>query len=276
VGDAISGGLAKDPKICLALENSEKAKLLSTEKVSVKSFDGLNLMGEWYPAEDPKRIVIAMHGWRSSWQLDYGTSIDFLHDNGCSILLANQRSHNESDGEYIGFGVFERFDCLEWINYLINRFGKDIPIYLLGVSMGATTVLMASGFVLPASVHGIIADCGFTSPKAIWSYVAGSNLHLSEKLVYPIANAITKAKAKYDGEDCTTTDALSHNTVPVLFVHGTNDKFVPIQMTFENYTACKAPKELLVVPGAGHGFSYLEDTKLYQKTVLEFFRSYDK
>jgi len=207
--------------------------------------------------------------------VDYGSSVEFLHENGCSVLLASQRSHNESDGEYIGFGVFERFDCLEWINYVIGRCGKDIPIYLLGVSMGATTVLMASGFVLPASVHGIIADCGFTSPRAIWSYVASSNLHLSEKLVYPIANAITKAKAKYDGEDCTTVDALSLNTVPVLFIHGTNDKFVPIEMTFENYTACKAPKELLVVPGASHGLSYLEDTELYQKTVLGFFRSYD-
>lgn len=276
MGNALSGCDINSPEIQFAIKKSKELKELPVELVSTTSYDGLRLNGRWYPCDNPKRIIIAMHGWRSSWDRDYGMSFDFLKSCGCSMLFPDQRGQNDSDGEYIGFGVLERFDCLRWIKYVIDRFGTDIPIYLLGISMGATTVLMTSGFVLPAAVHGIIADCGFTSPHAIWSHVANNNLRISDKIIYPIANAIAKSKAKFDGDDCSTVDCLSTNAVPVLFIHGTKDTFVPIEMTFENYLACKAPKELFVVPGAGHGVSYLIDTPGYQRAVLDFFSEYDR
>jgi fermentation-respiration switch protein FrsA (DUF1100 family) len=189
------------------------------------------------------------------------------------MVYPDQRGQNESEGEYIGFGVLERHDCLNWIKYINERFGDSLPIYLLGVSMGASTVLMTSGFDLPDSVKGIIADCGFTSPRKIWEHVIKNNLKMSGKVAYPIVNAICKREAQFDGEEFSTTEALAKNQKPVLFIHGGGDSFVPIQMTFENYLACTAPKELLVVPGAGHGMSYITDSEAYMKAVKSFFKN---
>ena len=138
--------------------------------------------------------------------------------------------------------------------------------------MGATTVLMTSGFQLPTNVKGIIADCGFTSPHDIWQHVLDNNLHLNSKITYPIANAICKREAKFDGEEYSTEEALKTNDRPVLFIHGSADNFVPPEMTFRNYMACTAPKELLIVPEAGHGMSYVTAPRTYEKTVLSFFK----
>ena len=270
--DKLTGGLKSDPKAQTVLDASKNAELLPTEKVDIIGHDRIPLTGRFYHAPEPKRIIIAMHGWRSSWQMDYGCTAEFYHANNCSVLYPDQRGQNGSGGDHIGFGVLERHDCFAWIKYVVERFGTEIPIYLCGVSMGATTVLMTSGFVLPENVKGIIADCGFTSPHDIWEHVLDNNLHLSSKITYPIANAICKREAKFDGEEYSTTEALESNDRPVLFIHGSNDGFVPPEMTFRNYMACKAPKELLIVPEAGHGMSYVTDPKSYEKAVKRFFK----
>lgn len=276
IQDKLSGGLKTDPKTKSILVAADYAKSIETEKIKVTSHDGLSLTGSIYNCDTPKRIIIAMHGWRSSWQVDFGSSIEFYHNQDSLIVLPDQRGQNDSEGEYIGFGVLERHDCLAWINYAIERFGDKLPIYLCGVSMGATTVLMATGFKLPDSVKGIIADCGFTSPRKIWEHVLANNLRIGGKMAYPIVNSICKRKAQFDGEEYSTTDALSTNQKPVLFIHGSSDNFVPLQMTFENYLACNAEKELLIVPGASHGMSYITDTDAYEKAVKDFFLKHDK
>lgn len=275
--DRLTGGIEPDtPGLSEAIKKIESAKQLSTETVTIESSDGLTLTGHFYPAENTKRIIIAMHGWRSTWSVDYGASYEFYHKCGSAVLYPDQRGTGESDGEYIGFGVLERHDCLDWINYIINRFGTDIPIYLSGVSMGATTVLMTLGFSLPDCIKGVIADCGFTSPHAIWSHVSKSNLRLSDKLTYPIVNRICNKKAQFDGDEYSTVEALRDNKIPVLFIHGGADKFVPIEMTFENYEACTAEKDLLVVPSAGHGLSCVTDKDSYERAVKDFFKKHDR
>lgn len=267
----VSGGLIDDPKLKMVAKARKRAMGLETETVSIKSRDGLRLAGHIYGCEAPKRIILAMHGWRSDWMTDFGSCVDFLHDEGSVLICPDQRGQNDSEGEYIGFGVLERYDCIDWLKFVAERYPDDIPIYLLGVSMGASTVLMASGDRMPERVKGIIADCGFTSPHAIWKHVLDNNLKIKEKLTYPLANAIIRRKAQFDGDGYSTLDALKVNTRPVLFIHGSSDGFVPINMTFENYLATVAPKQLFIVPGAGHGMSYLTDTQGYQRTVREFF-----
>ncbi|MBP3480323.1 MAG: alpha/beta fold hydrolase [Clostridia bacterium] len=274
--DKLSGGGADEEIINTINQNGELLKSTVTERVAIQSRDGLTLVGHWYPAENAKRIVVAMHGWRSSWYADFGTSARFMHDTGCSVLYPDQRSQGESGGEHIGFGVLERYDCFDWVNYVIERFGSELPIYLCGISMGATTVLMASEFEYPPCVKGIISDCGFTSPRAIWSHVLKNNLHISDKIGYPIANYFVNKKASFDGDEMSTVDALRKNRLPVLFVHGDDDKFVPVQMTYENYAACTAEKTMLIAPGAGHGMSYFTDPEGYKSAVAGFFARHDK
>lgn len=251
-------------------------KLLETsmEEIGIETPDAVKLIGHWYPADNAKRVILAMHGWRSTWAKDFAAIADFWHENGCSVLFAEQRGQGMSGGEYMGFGMTERYDCTEWLRWICEN-TEDVPVYLAGISMGASTVLMASGLELPERVHGIMADCGFTSAKAIFQHIMKNTLHLSYTLHSADVEAICREKIQYGTDEYTTLDALAVNTRPVLFIHGTDDGFVPVEMTYENYKACTAEKRLFVVPGADHGGSYLVDREGYEREVTEFFGKYD-
>ncbi len=246
------------------------------ETVSLTSFDGEQLVGHLFRHKNAQRIIIAMHGWRSSWTTDFGIISEFWHNNNCTVLYAEQRGQNNSGGDYIGFGMIERHDCLSWINWVNDNLGDELPIYLAGLSMGASTVLMAAGAVLPDNVCGVIADCGYTSPYAIWKYIAQKNLHLSYGLMGAFANSICKKKLNMDANAYSTIDAMKSSPVPVLFIHGSDDRFVPVEMTYENYKACTAPKRLLIVPGAGHCMSYVVDKDSYEDAITSFWQDFDK
>lgn len=254
---------------------AEKLENSGCEEVEIKAYDGIRLVGHYRYCDDPKRIIIAMHGWRSSWCRDYGGIADFWNDNNCEVLYAEQRGQNASEGEYIGFGVMERYDCQKWAEYVDSRTQGELPIYLVGVSMGAATVLMASNLELPLSVHGIMADCGYTSPKAIWKHVVQDNFHIPYSFV---ASDIDRAYKKIANEDSdySCEEALKECKIPVLFVHGSDDTFVPVEMTYDNYKACASEKELLIVPGAEHGMSYFVAQELYEQRTKAFWNKHDK
>jgi fermentation-respiration switch protein FrsA (DUF1100 family) len=176
----------------------------------------------------------------------------------------------------MGFGMIERYDCAGWIDMISKHNPHNLPVYLAGISMGASTVLMAAGFGLDKNVKGIMADCGFTSANDIWRYVAENNMHMSYSIRKKLINNICKQKIQIGYDDYTTLDAMETNSTPILFIHGTDDSFVPIEMTYLNYKACKAPKHLFVVPGAGHAMSYILDKQGYEKTVKDFWNLYDR
>ncbi len=272
----IAGAQKIDPAfLSRAEESSERLAATESETAKIVSQDGSLLVGHFIPCDNPRRVIIAVHGWRSSWHKDFGMIADFWHNNGCSVLYVEQRGQNNSEGEHMGFGLTERYDCLSWVNWVIGRCGNDLPIYLAGVSMGAATVLMASGLELPENVHGIMADCGFTSPGAIWKHVAEKNLHILYGMHGAIADALCRRKILVGAGEYSTVEALQHATVPVLFVHGTDDHFVPVEMTYENYRACASPKRLLIVPGADHGMSYFVEPARYEEAVKDFWRMCD-
>ena len=257
------------------LAMSEKLKNSDCEVIEITGRDGEKLIGHLHRCEKPSRIIVAMHGWRSSWSKDFGAISEFWHKNNSSVLYVEQRGQNNSGGQYIGFGMLERYDCVEWLKWIYDNFSKDIPVYLSGISMGASTVLMALGLELPGNICGIMADCGYTSPHDIWKHVTENNLRLSYGMVASMADDICRKKINMGTKDCSTIDALKQNKIPVLFIHGTADRFVPIEMTYENYLACIAPKELLVVPGAEHAKSYLTDKEKYESVVMSFWNKYD-
>ncbi len=259
----------KDDPIWLAREQAQRElEQRPHEIVAITSRDGLRLIGHWFAGEHPRRTVVMVHGWHSTWAWDFGAHAAFLQD--CNLLLIEQRSHGASEGEYIGFGVLERYDCLDWLEFLRTKTGDTLPVYLFGISMGAATVLMTTG--LQPKIQGVIADCGFTSPKEIITYVMRKGNQCLPHVLYQLVNAMTRLRAGYGLADYSTLDAMAANTCPVLFIHGDADNFVPLAMTVQNYEACRARKMLLVVEGAGHATSYLTAPELYRRTVLEFFR----
>lgn len=272
----ISGIAEKDPMGKKISDAAEKLKDSCQKTVEIKGPGGEKLVGHLRLSENAKRIVIAVHGWRSSWNNDFGMIADFWKDNSCHVLYVEQRGQNSSEGDHMGFGMIERYDCLCWTNWVIENVDSSLPIYLAGISMGASTVLMTLGLNLPENICGVIADSGFTSAHDIWKHVTENNLHLSYRMMGFLADSMCKKKINIGTKEYSTMDALKNSDIPVLLIHGAHDKFVPVSMTYENYLAAKSEKELLIVPGAGHGRSYLMDKERYERAVLCFWRRFDK
>lgn len=256
-------------------EASQRLSGYACEQAEIISHDGIKLVGHWRPCKNPKRILLAMHGWRASWHGNFGIIADFFYDSQCSVLYVEQRGQNQSGGDYMGFGMLERYDCLDWIQWINENIGTELPLYLCGVSMGASTVLMAAGSPLPENVHGIVADCGFTSADAIWRHVTEKGMHLSYDMLKNIAESICEEKIHISPGDYSTLEAMQTNRLPVLFVHGTDDDLVPVEMSYENYKACAGPKRLFVVPGANHGMSYYADREGYEAALKAFWNDFD-
>ncbi|MBO4819447.1 MAG: alpha/beta hydrolase [Firmicutes bacterium] len=262
-----------DEKLMKTFEDGEKhLNEIVSEDVSIQSLDGLKLVGHVVRAKKQKRVILAFHGWRGGWAKDLGMIADFWRDNGCTVVYVEQRAQGNSEGEYISFGIYERFDCLNWIEWAGEYFGRHTPVYLAGVSMGASTVLMACGQKLPDYVKGCIADCGFTSTDEIWRHVASDCLHL----IYPanMLRSLCKEKLHFDPTKHTTLEAMAKATVPILFVHGEEDHFVPREMTLENYEACVSDKMIMLSPGAEHGLSYYMEPERYQDYMMRFFERF--
>ena len=271
----LTGDANIEEKLNFLTENSKILEEKELEVVEITAQDGTVLVGHLYKNKKAKRTIIAMHGWRSSWARDFCLIHDFLFENDCNVLFAEQRGQGESGGDYMGFGLTERYDCLDWINFINSTEMKKLPVYLMGISMGATTVLMATGFQLPPNVKGVIADCGFTSPNDIWRHIAQNMKILYTGFMGEIASAICRRKINVAPDEYSTVTALSNSNIPVLFIHGTEDKFVPIEMTYENYKACVAPKSLFIVPGAEHGTSCFVAKEEYENQLKLFWSKWD-
>ncbi len=256
---------------------AERARFLAgePEQVEIVSRDGLRLRGLYYSNGESRRSVLLVHGYRAAHggMTDFSIVLPFYIELGLNILLIDQRAHGESEGETIAFGALERYDCADWAAWLDTRMGGRGEIVLDGISMGAATVLLASDLPLPASVRGIVADCGYSNPYTQLRHVARDMLHLPIWPVLPLIRFWARALGGFELR-VSAADSLRRNTaLPVLFVHGDADGFVPCAASRENYAACAAPKELVIVEGAAHGLSYLVDRPRCQAKLREFFRS---
>ncbi len=248
----------------------------SIEQIKIKAKDGIILNGYYLGVNGESRgVVLCHHGYTSSALKDCVSIAKFFYEMGYDFLLVDNRAHGESEGEYIGFGILDRYDCLEWIKYLNKRFEKK-NILLYGVSMGAATVLMTSGFeeLSQRNVKGIISDCAFTSPYDVFAHILKRDYHLPPFPVMNINNMLCRKKAKYGFKDYSTIDAVSKTDIPILFIHGSEDDFVPTWMSQENYKHCHSPKELLIVEHAAHAASYYEEPALYEEKIKAFLSAY--
>ncbi|WP_370768233.1 alpha/beta hydrolase [Ruminococcus sp.] len=242
--------------------------------VYIKSFDGLRLYGALLENYSDK-IVICVHGFTGSGKKDFASLAQAYYKNGYNVLLVDNRAHGQSEGKYVGFGVLDRFDLRNWVKYVINRFGSNVQIFLHGISMGAATVLMASS-IMPKNVRGIIADCGFTSVYEIFEYVLKRDYHLPKFPIIYLTNIMSKIRAGYGYKDVNTTAEIARSDIPILFIHGENDEFVPLWMTMKNYSHCKAYKELFIVRESEHAESHYIDKKGYERRILRFIEKMSK
>ena len=244
------------------------------EDVYIESRDGLKLHGYLMPHENARGTVVLVHGWRSRVAIDFGCIWEKYYNMGYNLLGIEQRAIGESEGKYICFGVKERFDLIDWICFVNTRFGEDSPVILSGVSMGSSTVMFAIGNdELPKNVIGAIADCGFTSAWDEFCYLLKNSYHLPRFPFLYIAEGFAKIFCGISFKECNTAETLKNARVPVLFLHGEADTFVPPEHTRRSHAACASRCELLTVEGAEHGMSYLVDRENADIMLTEFLDS---
>ena len=243
---------------------------MPSEEVSITSFDGLKLYGRYYEYAPDAPIELMFHGYRGCAERDLSGGVQRCFQLGRSALIVDQRCAGRSEGKVITFGIYEHRDCLRWIDFMLDHFGPDVKIILTGISMGASTVLMASGCDLPDNVIGVLADCGFTSANDIILSVS-QKMKLPGKLLYPFIKFGALLFGHFDLEEISAKEAVSRCKIPVLFFHGEADDYVPCEMSKTNYEACGSKKKLITIPGAGHGLSYPVGGERYLSEVRDFF-----
>ena len=236
------------------------------ERVSIQSRDGLTLRGKFYAGRREAPLLLFFHGYRSTAERDGSGGFSICREKGWKAMMADQRGHGESEGKTITFGVKERFDVLDWINWAVKRFGEEQDIYLVGISMGAATVLMAAGEGLPPQVKGIWADCGYSSPEAVLRHTIRTR-RLPEGAGWFVTRLGARLFGGFDPREATALDAVARIKIPVLIIHGQNDGMVPHEMGAELSEACGGQVEFLSVPGAHHGLSFYADNAAYRAAV---------
>ena len=253
------------------IEWTKRARALPHKKVEIQTFDGLTLRGRYYEHSPGAPIEIMMHGYHGNLERDLSGGIFRALDIGHSVLLFDHRGSGLSDGNVITFGINESRDCRRWIDYVLTNINPDAKIILSGVSMGAATAMITSGREdLPENIVGIIADCGYTSAEDIIKLVI-KDMKLPPDIFYPFVKLGAKLFGRFDIDETSPIEALKNSTVPVIFIHGESDDFVPCEMSLRNYEACATRKELVTIPGAGHGVCYVVDKEKYLTALRDFF-----
>ena len=247
-----------------------RARELAPKHFQITSFDGLRLHASYYEYAPGAPLEIMFHGYRGNAERDLPGGVQRCFACGRSALVVDQRCAGRSEGRTITFGIKECRDCLSWVDFTLEQLGPDVKIILTGISMGAATVLMAAGEELPENVLGILADCGYSTPKAIMYKVMG-DMKLPPRLCWPFLRWGARIFGKFDPEENSPLEAMSRCKKPVIFFHGEEDGFVPCNMSRELYDACPTGKAIHTVPGADHGLSYPVDMEGYLAALRGFF-----
>lgn len=245
------------------IEWTKAIRTMPHEDVEIRSKDGLTLRGKYYEYEKDAPVELLFHGYKGNAERDLSGGVERCFRLGRSVMIIDQRASGRSDGHVITFGIKESEDCYEWVKYALRRFGKDRKLIIGGVSMGAATVMMATRFPLPENVVCVLADCGYTSAKEIICKVV-KEMKLPPALFYPLIKLGARLYGGFDLEETSPIEQMQKCTIPVVFVHGDTDDFVPYEMSVRLHKICSSEKKALItIKGAGHGLAFPKDRDGY-------------
>ena len=242
---------------------AKEIRALPHEDMEIKSFDGLTLRAKYFEYKAGAPIELLFHGYKGNAERDLSGGVERCFRLERNVILIEQRASGGSEGRVISFGINERRDCHAWVDHVIKRFGEDVKLIIGGVSMGAATVMMAAGEPLPKNVIGVLADCGYTSAEEIIKKVV-KDMKLPVRVFYPFIKLGARIFGRFDLEETSPMEAVKKCKLPIVFVHGDTDEFVPYDMSVRLYEACTSDKKTLItVKGAGHGLAYPVDRDGY-------------
>ena len=242
----------------------------SYEEITIKSFDKTQLYGRYYHQNDNAPLAICFHGYRGTPIRDFCGGYQILKSQGFNILLVDERAHLNSKGHTITFGVKEAKDGLCWINYAINRFGKDLKIFLVGISMGGYTVgNIITRDELPNNVKGAMLDCPYYSPKEILKTSCIRDLHVPWWFGFPILFVSSTLFGHFSFINKKDNLRGKKSKVDFIVIHGDKDSIVPCE--FSEYLLEANPSaKRYVFSNADHGMSYLVDRDKYEEYCVNF------
>ncbi|MBQ7034811.1 MAG: prolyl oligopeptidase family serine peptidase [Clostridia bacterium] len=249
---------------------AEEVRAMPHEEFYIESRDGLHLFGKYYQCKENAPIEIMFHGYRGSAERDLSGGVRRAFALGHNVLIVDQRTAGKSEGNVITFGILERWDCVDWVNFVVEKFGSDVRIILTGISMGAATVLMAAGEDLPENVVGVLADCGYSSAREIIQKTI-REMKLPVGLSYFFVRLGAIIFGRFDPDETSPLKAMERCNLPVIFIHGDADNYVPCAMSEAVCNACRSKKELVRIPGAGHGLAYPVAPEKYVDAMKAFF-----
>ena len=269
--DSIPKGKIYDPFRDQIITWIESSRRLPRREVSIRSHDGLTLYGYYYEYQKGAPIEILIHGYRGSGERDMSGGIARCFSLGHSALVIDHRASGKSEGHVITFGAKESMDCLRWVDFVVESIDPDAKIILTGISMGAATVMVMASKPLPKNVVGVLADCGYTSTREIIEKVM-RDLRLPEKIFYPLARLSAILFGGFDPNKDSPIESMKHTSLPIIFIHGDADDFVPCSMSERNYAACTSEKKrLVIIPHASHALCFPTDQDTYIQALREFF-----
>lgn len=278
IGRTFSAGLPEEKSNYEERKNSYRRWLKDhkAETLHIVSKAGNKLAATYVPSgNDSDIFVFCCHGYRYNGDDEFEKEADYFYEKGYHFICIDQLASGRSEGKYIGFGYLEAEDGLQWLAYLIDRFGSHIQIILNGISMGSATVLMMSGnSKLPTNVKFTIADCGYTSAWEEAKHVFRKLFKTNGLLVLQSMDFYIQKAASYSLKQANPIEQVKHAMVPILFVHGSQDTFVPTTMGQELFENCTSEKALVIVEGAAHGTSFTTAPELYRKHIEAFAEKY--
>lgn len=238
------------------------------------SHDGLKLHALYLPKEGSHKYAVICHGYGSAPQFGGYYAAKF-YEMDFNILAPAARAHERSEGAYVSMGWLERRDIVAWVDTLVEQ-DPQAEIVLFGVSMGGATVMMTAGEAdLSPHVKCVVEDCGYSS---VWDEFAGQLREMFGLPTFPVLNAaslVTRIRAGWGFKEASAAEQLQKTALPMLFIHGEEDAFVPYAMLDVVYEACAGPeKEKLSIPGAGHGEAAWEAPERYWAAVERFIAQY--
>ena len=268
----VLSGKDYDPYHDEMLDIIKTAVQIPYEEIETTSYDGKKLYGRLYLKDPHAPFHIQFNGYRGNGLRDFSGGLQLALQSGANVILTDQRAHGKSGGSIITFGVKERKDVQSWVDYVCKKYGKDTPIYLDGISMGAATVLMSSDLPLSDNVRGIIADCPYSTPFGIVSLVARRNFRIG-RILDPCITVSALIFGHFNIFSSSALKSVKATKIPILIIHGTGDNFVPLQMSRDIRDANPDKVTLVEVDGAPHGLSYIKDKEKYKKTFYDFIES---
>ena len=249
---------------------------LPFESADIISFDGLRLHADFLRGEPGTKVtMIFCHGYKSEAAFDFAAMYDFYRSLGYNLVYLNMRAHGKSGGKYIGFGVLDRFDVQSWAKKVAELF-PDTSIFLHGMSMGAASILQSADLELDPAVCGIIADCGFSSTNEVFRNLVGGLYHLPATPFVDIFEAVNRMTAGYGFTDADSVRSMEKSRLPLAYICGDCDRYVPLDMAMRIYNACVQDKVLLIAEGAGHAASFMTENEKYRNLITEFINTHRK